>query len=66
MSHAEELHPSPRPAGDADLARSEDLDTVLRAARDGDEDAFRTLYRQIHPRLLRYVRTLVADDADDV
>jgi RNA polymerase sigma-70 factor (ECF subfamily) len=24
------------------------------------------LYRQIHPRLLRYVRTLVGDDAEDV
>jgi RNA polymerase sigma-70 factor, ECF subfamily len=42
------------------------IDTVLRAALDGDEDAFRVLYRQIHPRLLRYVRTLVGDDAEDV
>lgn len=63
---AEEVHPPPWPTGNADLAGAEDLDTALRAALNGDEDAFRTLYRQIHPRLLRYVRTLVGDDADDV
>jgi RNA polymerase sigma-70 factor (ECF subfamily) len=44
----------------------EDLNRALRAARNGDEDAFRTLYRQIQPRLLRYVRMLVGDDAEDV
>lgn len=63
VSHAEELRPSPWPAGDTP---SEDLDAVLRAVRNGDEDAFRTLYRRIQPRLLRYLRTLVGDDAEDV
>jgi RNA polymerase sigma-70 factor (ECF subfamily) len=39
----------------------------LRAARDdGDEDAFRVLYRAVQPNLLRYVRVLVGDDAEDV
>jgi RNA polymerase sigma-70 factor (ECF subfamily) len=66
VSHAEKLHPPPWLAGDAGVTRSEDLDAVVRAARNGDEDAFRTLYRQIHPRLLRYVRTLVGEDAEDV
>lgn len=54
----------PRLAGGA--PGSDDLNSALRAARNGDEDAFRTLYRQIHPRLLRYVGTLVGDDAEDV
>lgn len=65
VSHAEELHPPPWLTADRTSAEHEP-DTMLRAARDGDEDAFRTLYRQIHPRLLRYVRTLVGDDAEDV
>ncbi|GAA4502982.1 RNA polymerase sigma factor [Actinoallomurus oryzae] len=65
MSHAEELHPPPWLAADRTGAEHEP-DALLRAAREGDEDAFRTLYRQIHPRLLRYVRTLVGDDAEDV
>jgi RNA polymerase sigma-70 factor (ECF subfamily) len=64
VSHAEELDHLPRPAGGT--ARSADLDEALKAARNGDEDAFRTLYRQIHPRLLRYARTLVGDEAEDV
>jgi len=32
----------------------------------GDEDAFRTVYRAVQPGLLRYLRGLVADDAEDV
>jgi RNA polymerase sigma-70 factor (ECF subfamily) len=39
---------------------------VLTAARRGDEDAFRALYRDLQPRLLRYLRVLVAADAEDV
>jgi RNA polymerase sigma-70 factor (ECF subfamily) len=36
-------------------------------AQRGDEKAFRTLYRAVHPGLLRYLRILVGDqDADDV
>ncbi|MFJ8963358.1 RNA polymerase sigma factor [Lentzea sp. NPDC102401] len=41
-------------------------DTVLAAARRGDEDAFRTLYRDIQPKLLRYLQVLVGADAEDV
>jgi RNA polymerase sigma-70 factor (ECF subfamily) len=65
-TRAEELPPPPWPTGDPDAIRHEELDTVLQAARNGEEDAFRTLYRHIHPRLLRYVRTLAGDDAEDV
>jgi RNA polymerase sigma-70 factor, ECF subfamily len=42
------------------------LDDALRAARGGDEAAFRTVYRQLQPRLVRYLRVLVGEDADDV
>jgi RNA polymerase sigma-70 factor (ECF subfamily) len=38
---------------------------VARAQR-GDSDAFRTLYRDTQPRLLRYLRTIVSDDAEDI
>lgn len=42
------------------------LSTALRAAQRGDEDAFRRLYRAVQPRLLRYLRVLVAEAADQV
>jgi RNA polymerase sigma-70 factor, ECF subfamily len=42
------------------------LDSALQDARGGDEEAFRLLYRRFQPRLLRYVRTLVGDEAEDV
>ncbi|MCI0386840.1 RNA polymerase sigma factor [Streptomyces sp. CNQ085] len=44
-----------------------ELTAAVRAAREGDERAFRTVYRTVHPRLLGYVRTLIPDaDAEDV
>ncbi|MCP2338048.1 RNA polymerase sigma-70 factor (ECF subfamily) [Actinomadura rupiterrae] len=42
------------------------LDRAVAAARAGDEAAFRLLYRDVQPRLLRYVRVLVNEDAEDV
>jgi RNA polymerase sigma-70 factor (ECF subfamily) len=36
------------------------------AAQSGDEEAFRGLYRAVQPGLLRYLRALVGDDAEDV
>jgi RNA polymerase sigma-70 factor (ECF subfamily) len=40
---------------------------ALRAAQRGDDAAFRVLYRDVQPRLLRYLRGLVGgNDADDV
>jgi RNA polymerase sigma-70 factor, ECF subfamily len=42
------------------------LNAALNAAQRGDEDGFRMLYRDVQPRLLRYLRVLVADDAEDV
>ena len=38
----------------------------MAAAQHGDEQAFRILYRDVQPRLLRYLRAMVGDDAEDV
>jgi len=56
-----------RPA-DADAARPgvTDLSGTVRDAQRGNSDAFRALYRDTQPRLLRYLYTLVGDDAEDV
>ncbi|MGW4073101.1 RNA polymerase sigma factor [Streptomyces asiaticus] len=44
-----------------------ELTAAVLAAQKGDETAFRTVYRSVHPRLLGYVRTLVGDgDAEDI
>ncbi|MEY9843928.1 RNA polymerase sigma factor [Streptacidiphilus sp. MAP5-3] len=43
-----------------------DLASALDGARHGDEQAFRVLYRAVHPPLLRYLRVLVGEDAEDV
>jgi RNA polymerase sigma-70 factor (ECF subfamily) len=39
---------------------------AVAAAQRGDTDAFRVLYRDVQPRLLRYLRALVGEDAEDV
>jgi RNA polymerase sigma-70 factor (ECF subfamily) len=51
---------APTPAHDDPLAAA-----IVRAA-EGDEDAFRVIYRAIQPGLLRYLRQLVGGDAEDV
>jgi RNA polymerase sigma-70 factor (ECF subfamily) len=43
-----------------------DSTDLVAAAQGGDEEAFRLLYREVQPRLLRYLRTLVPRDAEDV
>ncbi|WP_066945493.1 RNA polymerase sigma factor [Streptomyces lushanensis] len=49
------------------LGDDAELTAAVLAAQDGDEDAFRTVYRAVHPRLLGYLRTLVGEpDAEDV
>ncbi|MGX1132693.1 RNA polymerase sigma-70 factor (ECF subfamily) [Streptomyces glaucescens] len=53
--------------GSAVLGDDAELTAAVLAAQDGDETAFRTVYRAVHPRLLGYVRTLVGEpDAEDV
>ncbi|HWS37003.1 MAG TPA: RNA polymerase sigma factor [Actinoplanes sp.] len=48
------------------MVDAEDLDAVVIAAQSGDEEAFRLLYRTQQPPLLRYLRILVGEDAEDV
>jgi RNA polymerase sigma-70 factor, ECF subfamily len=43
-----------------------DLTEAVAAARAGDDDAFCTLYNAVQPGLLRYLRALVGQDAEDV
>jgi RNA polymerase sigma-70 factor (ECF subfamily) len=42
-----------------------DLTAAVRAARDGNQEAFRVLYREVQPGLLRYLRGLVGNNAQD-
>lgn len=44
----------------------DDLTAAVAAAQRGDDEAFRLVYRAVQPLLLRYLRALVADDAEDV
>jgi len=48
------------------MAAPEDLDATVLAAQSGDEEAFRQLYRAQQPALLRYLRVLVGQDAEDI
>ncbi|WP_239117028.1 RNA polymerase sigma factor [Planotetraspora phitsanulokensis] len=59
-------HGEPSEAAKGRWAASADLASCLERARQGDEVAFEVLYLDIQPRLLRYLRTLVDNDADDV
>lgn len=43
-----------------------DLSGVVRAAQEGDEDAFRLLYRAIQPGLIRYLWAHAGDAAEDL
>jgi RNA polymerase sigma-70 factor (ECF subfamily) len=43
-----------------------DLSAVVHAACGGDEDAFCVLYTAVQPGLLRYLKVLVGQDAEDV
>ncbi|PBC78990.1 RNA polymerase sigma-70 factor (ECF subfamily) [Streptomyces sp. TLI_235] len=49
--------------------RQADLTATVEAARNGDEQAFRLLFRAVQPGLLRYLRVLVGgrpEDAEDI
>ncbi|MEY9892974.1 RNA polymerase sigma-70 factor (ECF subfamily) [Catenulispora sp. MAP5-51] len=43
-----------------------DLDSALAAARRGEETGFAELWHALHPLLLRYLRAVVGDAAEDV
>lgn len=42
------------------------LGGAVAEAQRGDPEAFRAVYRDVQPRLLRYLQALVGDDAEDV
>jgi RNA polymerase sigma-70 factor (ECF subfamily) len=44
----------------------EELTLAVRQAQRGEDEAFRALYRAVQPGLLRYLRALVGNDAEDV
>jgi RNA polymerase sigma-70 factor (ECF subfamily) len=48
------------------MTRAEPFATVLAAAQQGDEQAVARLYRDVQPRLLRYLRPEIGDAADDI
>src|SRR5258707_4917477 len=50
------------PVTDAGL----DLADAVGRAQQGDAEAFRLLYRDIQPRLLRYLHALAGQDAEDI
>lgn len=45
---------------------ADEFEQYLSAARAGNQAAFAELYRDAHPRLLRYAASLVGQDAEDV
>jgi RNA polymerase sigma-70 factor (ECF subfamily) len=53
-----------RPAPDTPV--DGEVCAAIALAHRGDEQAFRVLYRAVQPRLLRYLRVLVGQDAEDV
>jgi RNA polymerase sigma-70 factor, ECF subfamily len=55
-----------RPAGVPVRPGGTDLSAEVHDAQRGDPAAFRALYRDTQPRLLRYLYSLVGDDAEDV
>jgi len=45
---------------------TDDLSLAVVRAQSGDDEAFCLLYRAVQPGLVRYLRALVGEDADDV
>ncbi|GAA3902563.1 RNA polymerase sigma factor [Actinoplanes auranticolor] len=48
------------------MSDDDDLLPALRAAQGGDEQGFATLWRALQPAVLRYLRVVVGDAAEDV
>jgi RNA polymerase sigma-70 factor (ECF subfamily) len=53
-------------AGDPQGTEEPSLTPEILDAQQGDEEAFRRLYRALQPILLRYLQTIVGSDAEDV
>ena len=56
----------PDTVGVSPAAAEPEIDAAIRAAQQGDEAAFRVLFRHLQPRLLRYLTGLVGAEAEDV
>jgi RNA polymerase sigma-70 factor, ECF subfamily len=54
-----------RSGTDEPVEEAELADAVVRAQR-GDAEAFRLLYRDLQPRLLRYLHAIAGQDAEDI
>lgn len=48
------------------MSDDDDLLPALRAAQNGDEQGFATVWRSLQPAVLRYLRVVVGDSAEDV
>ena len=55
-----------RPSDAVQPPEPAELASLVEQAQQGDEDAFRAIYRTVQPGMLRYLRGLVGDDAEDV
>jgi RNA polymerase sigma-70 factor, ECF subfamily len=55
-----------RPRDDENVSVMRAFNDLLRRAREGDDDAFASMWRALHPQLLRYLRVVVGDAAEDV
>ncbi|MFE9632371.1 RNA polymerase sigma factor [Streptomyces sp. NPDC006463] len=67
VHNAEEFGPADSEAGvPGDIRDPDAMSDEIRAARQGDEAAFRALFRAVQPGLLRYLTVLVGEDAEDV
>jgi len=58
--------PSPTEDRVTESPADDELTAALRAATDGDPAAFAVLWRALHPAVLRYLRVVCADAAEDV
>jgi RNA polymerase sigma-70 factor (ECF subfamily) len=48
------------------MLHDDDLTAALKAAAAGNQEGFAVLWRSLHPAVLRYLRVLVGDAAEDV
>lgn len=62
----EATRPRVRERTPGETALDADLATDLAAARDGDEEAFVRVWRELHPGLLRYLRVRGEDSPEDI
>ncbi|WP_344463086.1 RNA polymerase sigma factor [Kitasatospora kazusensis] len=69
MNEADDPDEPGEPGAKGSPGERADLAAAVRAAQDGDEEAFRLLFRTVQPGLLRYLRVLVGggpEDAEDI